>query len=190
MKDNPDEWQREIIQSFEEVPFYNVVLQEQELIGKCVYELGWEAIWNKFYHSGVAECYSPEVLAKRSEAQMRPETRKAKSIAMKVTMNKPEMKNHLARLTKIQMSKPGAKKAIIEGQMGEKNHFYGKHHSAEHIARLRTDNPSSRPEVGAKIAEAQRGRKKMIDLDGRDRRVKLENIESKLSEGWKLYSVS
>jgi hypothetical protein len=61
--------------------------------------------------------------------------------------------------------------------MGEKNHFYGKHHSAEHIARLRVNNPSSRPEVGAKIAEAQRGRKKMIDLNGRDRRVKMEDIE-------------
>lgn len=82
------------------------------------------------------------------------------------------------------------RKRLSDRQMGEKNHFYGKHHSAEHIARLRVNNPSSRPEVGAKIAEAQRGRKKMIDLNGRDRRVKMEDIESRLVDGWKLYSVA
>lgn len=82
------------------------------------------------------------------------------------------------------------RKRLSDRQMGEKNHFYGKHHSAEHIARLRTDNPSSRPEVGAKIAESHRGRKKMIDLNGRDRRVKMEDIESRLVDGWKLYSVA
>ena len=74
--------------------------------------------------------------------------------------------------------------------MGEKKHFYGKHHSAEHIARLRVNNPSSRPEVGAKIAEAQRGRKKMIDHFGKDRRVKIEEIEERLNQGWKLFSVA
>ena len=78
------------------------------------------------------------------------------------------------------------RKRLSDRQVGEKNHFYGKHHSAEHIARLKADNPSSRPEVGAKIAEAQRGRKKMFDSDGKERRVKPEEVEVRLKEGWKL----
>ena len=82
------------------------------------------------------------------------------------------------------------RKRLSDRQIGEKNHFYGKHHSAEHIARLKTNNPSSRPEVGAKIAEAQRGRKKMIDHFGKDRRVKIEEIEERLNQGWKLFSVA
>ena len=82
------------------------------------------------------------------------------------------------------------RKKLGDRQKGCKNHFYGKQHSEEHLAMLKTNNPSSRPEVGAKIAEAQRGRKKMIDSEGKDRRVKAEDVESKLVEGWKLYSVA
>lgn len=169
MKDKPEDWRREIIQHFANTPFQEVVAQEQRLIEKFVIELGWDKIWNKFYHSGVAECYSDETVIKRN-----------------AIIKSPEMRKIASERTKIQMSKPGARKAVTEGQMGEKNHFYGKHHSAEHIARLRSDNPSSRPEVGAKIAEAQRGRKKMFDSDGKERRVRSEEVEARLKEGWVL----
>ena len=78
------------------------------------------------------------------------------------------------------------RKRLSDRQMGEKNHFYGKCHSAEHIAHLKTNNPSSRPEVGAKIAEAQKGRKKMIDNNGKERRVRAEEIDLRIREGWRL----
>ena len=169
MKNNPDEWCREIVQYFENIPFKDVVVKEQELICKYVTELGWDKIWNKFYHNGVAECYSEETITRRNAIIKSPEMRKAAS-----------------EKAKLQMSKPGARKAVTEGQIGEKNHFYGKRHSAEHIIRLKTNNPSSRPEVGAKIAAAQTGRKKMIDSEGKERRVKANEIDLRVKQGWKL----
>jgi len=167
--DNHEEWIKEIIETFDDIPFYDVVVKEQMLIQSSVERLGWERVFNKFYHNGVAECYSPETIARRL-----------------AVMRSPEKRKKASESSVIQMSKPGAKRAVTEGQMGEKNHFYGKHHSEAHIERLRTNNPSSNPEVGAKIAAAQRGRKKMRDLEGNDKRVKAEQIEDRLKDGWTL----
>lgn len=77
-----------------------------------------------------------------------------------------------------------SRKKMSERQVGEKNHFYGKRHSAEHRQRLRENNPSSDPATGRKIAAAHTGRRKMFDLEGKDRRVKQEEVEQRLKEGW------
>lgn len=137
MTENPSEWLKEIVKSFHDTEFMHVVAEEQNMIKETVITLGWDKVWNRFYHSGVAKCYSPEAQAKRAYAQMLPAVRKKKSESMKVTMGSAEMKAHLSKMAKLQMSVPGARKAITEGQMGEKNHFFGKKHSEETKAKMR-----------------------------------------------------
>jgi hypothetical protein len=181
MTENPAEWVKEIVEEFTNISFYDVVIKEQHLIEHYVKTIGWDKIWNKFYHVGVAECYSPETIAKRSESQLRPETKLKKSIATSKRMESPEMREHLAQKTRNQMSDPKYR-AIIARANSRRVHSdeTRRRLSESHKDILHTE------EAKKKIGKAHLGRKKMLDLEGNDKRVKAEDISMRLLEGWKL----
>ena len=118
MKDNPDEWLREIIQSFENTPFKEVVIREQALIGESVNELGWDKIWNKFYHSGVAECYSDETVNRRNAIIRSPQMRKEASERTKLQMASPEARQAVAKANTTRVHSEETKRRLSESHKG------------------------------------------------------------------------
>ena len=121
MKDKPEEWCREIVESFENTPFEEVVVKEQQLIHDNVKALGWNGVWNRFYHSGVAQCYSKETVEKRNRIIRSDELRKAAAEKTKLQMSSPEARAVIAKANSARVHSEETKRRLSESHKGIKH---------------------------------------------------------------------
>jgi hypothetical protein len=122
ISESPNDWVKEVLIEFsEEVPFSDVVVEEQRLIEVAVQSLGWDNIWNRFYHSGVSQCYSPEVIARKTATLRTPELRKRMSESVSKALENPEYIKKLSHAATKQMSSPEAR-AVIAKANSERVH--------------------------------------------------------------------
>jgi len=86
MRANPAEWTREVLMTFEDWTFTQVVDLEQRLIRKIVANVGWEGVWNRSYRMS-GNVFSPAAQEKRianiKKSYLNPKTKKNVSNGVK-----------------------------------------------------------------------------------------------------------
>lgn len=82
-KENPKEWVKEILSTFEDTEFSKVVEIEHRVIKLVVEEDGWGKLFNQFYMRETARVYSPSSDGKRFARLRSDEVRKRISETLK-----------------------------------------------------------------------------------------------------------
>lgn len=153
--DKPEDWVKEVLLEFsEETPFSEVVIEEQRLIAVAIQELSWDGVWNRFYHSGVSQCYSPEVIARKTATLRTPEIRKKMSESISKALKNPDYIKKLSDATVKQMQDPKMR-AVVAKSNSERIH------SDETRKRLSESHKGKKhsEETKEKMSNARLGRK-------------------------------